>query len=117
MSDEDKEFCKIAVGEAFGLCGDPEDAFENAARLMGMNEEDITDTFPLAEKYKDIVHDGMPDAPSAGASPIEVLDFSRMVRRVVMARAWEMVIVNKEYNLQQAILAAWQESMDFYQAA
>ena len=114
--EEDKEFCKIAVGEAFGLCGNPEDAFENAARLMGMNDDDVTDAFPLADKYKTIIHAGMPDTPTSG-DPMEILDFPRLVRKFVMARAWEMVIINKEANLQQALLTAWQESMDFYQAA
>ena len=115
-NEDDAEFCKIAVGEAFGLCGNPEDAFLNVARMMGMNEEDITDAFPIGDKYKEIIANGMPDVPKTD-DPMAVLDFPRLVRRVVLARAYEMSMVTKELNIQQAVVQAHQESMDFYLAA
>ena len=48
MSDDsDGLYCKIALEEAFGLCGEPEDAFREAAFFMGFTDDDLTSVFPI----------------------------------------------------------------------
>lgn len=103
MSDdgEGKLYCKIALEEAFGLCGEPEDAFQEMAYFLGFTEEEIGEIFPIGKKYERILSEGLRDHDCTGPG----------VRVWVLARAWEIYIKDGE-TIKNAITRAWREARD-----
>lgn len=100
MSDDsDGLYCKIALEEAFGLCGEPEDAFREAAFFMGFTDDDLTSVFPIGEKYSDVLRDGIGDSDCTSPTAL---------RTWVLCRAWEIYKEEGE-TIKVAIMRAWSE--------
>lgn len=99
---EDGLYCKIALEEAFGLCGDPEDAFREAAYFMGFTEDELEKIFPIGDRYEEVLREGISDSDCTNTSGL---------KSWVICRAWEIYTGEGEV-IKTAIMRAWSEARE-----
>ncbi|MFA6695006.1 MAG: hypothetical protein WCR85_00115 [Sphaerochaeta sp.] len=98
---DDGMYCSIALDEALNsLCQGSESAFrEVALSFFGFTQDDLNRLFPIEEKYRDILEDGLIDG--------QCTDYSE-VRTYILALAWDKV-KDAGSTPKQAIQEAWSD--------
>ena len=97
---DSQEYCEIAVDEAFGLCMQAEDAFREAAKMIGFEDHTLDSLFPLEETYLDILGEGLDEDKCSSIS-----DLSKWI----VCRAWQMYQEGETKSVVTAFRMAWRE--------
>ncbi|MDD4355946.1 MAG: hypothetical protein PHN98_01740 [Smithellaceae bacterium] len=102
MEIDDGVYCSIAMDEAMNtMCQGSEPAFrEVAISFFGFTENDLGRLFPIEDRYRDVLDDGLADGRCTEMAEVRIF---------VLALAWEKV---KEDAMppKAAIQSAWADA-------